>query len=101
MPHQPAFLLRVGASFHYFNRRASLMLAQNTFLQLIIFKIKKNPLFQHREKCVAAEKALQGPFIGFVALLFPFEDVLTRIVPSDAIEVLDEMRDVEYLRNNK
>src|SRR5213594_52737 len=101
MPDKSAFLLRVGAAFHHFYRRPSLMLTQNAFLQLIIFEIEKNPFFQHREKRIAAEKALHCPLIGFFALLLPFEDVFTRIVPSDAVEVFDEMRDVEHLRNDK
>jgi len=97
MPNQAPALRRVGTTIHHLHGRARLVLAEHGLLQLVVLDVEEDPLLQHGEEGVRLEEALHGLLEGLRALLLPQEDVLPAVVPGDAVEVVDQVGDVEDL----
>src|SRR3546814_3512252 len=101
VPDQAAALARLGAALGYLDRGAGLVLAQDGLAQFIVLDEEQDPVLQHPQEAVVGEKALDPVLVAAGLLLLPVEDELALQVPGDAVEVLDQVGDVEHMRRDK
>ena len=76
------------------------MLAQHGLPRLAVLDVKEDPVAQRAQEIGRLEEGLDGEPIAFLRLLLPARHESARDVPGDAVPVVQQVGDVEELRQS-